>query len=1339
MFSFTVDEKQQVENIPISSVRIQLFPDDEKLMIRREAALDDPDIRFDLWDEIESIINRAENILQPSGQDRTGVIITGQTQDGTEIRIGISYRHWSQMNADLILHNIEQKLNSAETLYMNLTFTFSVRYMDGEFNLGKKIGWNGDGSWYASRKRCIIQIHPDKDPYKLSKDCLWQFLVLGYSWLVSKKEIVSNLQFINQETYKKLVSSSSKFKLRNSMSQLMRDELNVTKFEDIISTFEEKFNIQVVLYSLITFLKVEFPKQHLLPLVESKTTIFGLVTSEKDFEWEHVDFISNPTGLSMKKSECTRICYHCFEIYSRSRNCGNQECGQSLTSRCITCHTCSGVCVSCYNPECFQNSTFLLTKCNICNVTFQSQKCMEDHLNFCKFKKVKTCDICFRTQHRGLSCNEYNCMMCGLKETFENKENHQCFLKPQKMKKIVDSYWTYDFETCLNEDNDHVLYLATATCLYWKSKYENLKVKYRYKVVNNYIVFYFWGLNEVFDFFTFLCEDSINGSIFYAHNAGKYDSIFIEKYMFERKKLHCSKIQQGLRIMQLYYSQIEVTFRDSLLFIPTSLRSMSKDFGIVEIKKGFFPHKIMTVNFLNDISSTNYIIKPPERKFFEDDLSFYNFEKEKIELDEFFVDFYKNQFWNLKEDAIDYCISDTVLLAEVLKIFREKTFLITSDEFDVLNYVTLPSAVMKYFLGNFLQPKSISVIDRYSSLIKRESILWILWEQNKDDRMIKIQCINELENIPITGMFEKNIFIFHPCYDHGCKFCYRGNQRNFRSSKTFNECYLQNNQYENELRKKGYNVISIWEHEWIKIKETPTFLKWYEKNVFEIEENLPLDPREAYKGGVSELYKFSVKNEIQMVDFVSQYPTSLLGISYSPYTDEKIEWFLPTGCSRRVKPDLFQLSEKLAIIKCKILPPRQLYAPFLGYKASSLLSGTYEVIYGLCRTCMDYRNLHLCNHCDNDREFIGTWTSVEIHHALKLGYKISKVIDVWEYDEKSNSLFTSFIIPFMITKIISKKDGLVENNSFTEKGKLISEYVYEICGRQLSPDEFQNKPAERIISKLMMNSFYGKWGQRSNWPETSTFSRKEVEKCLKILSNPTYQILHGEVVKRFNESYVVLEFEKKISTVKGDSCKNDHIAAFVTAYGRIMLNELIQKLGNQIIYSDTDSAFLTREMELPFRTGFRIGDLELELEQGFNWSALGRKSYSFESKGKVICKQKGISLKNSMREKFTPDHIRKIFLQTKHNYYNLKNTNENLDDDIVLKKMKKLTEEGIYDTIIVNQRKFQSIREDRLTMKKQSIIQEKKTCFLMWGLKRIPLWENEENDVIDSLPFGYYQ
>jgi len=57
------------------------------------------------------------------------------------------------------------------------------------------------------------------------------------------------------------------------------------------------------------------------------------------------------------------------------------------------------------------------------------------------------------------------------------------------------------------------------------------------------------------------------------------------------------------------------------------------------------------------------------------------------------------------------------------------------------------------------------------------------------------------------------IYEFHGCYFHGCK-CYDPNETNTISKKSMSELYDKTLQKEAYIRSAGYNLITIWEHEW---------------------------------------------------------------------------------------------------------------------------------------------------------------------------------------------------------------------------------------------------------------------------------------------------------------------------------------------------------------------------------------------------------------------------------------------------------------------------------------------------------------------------------------------
>jgi hypothetical protein len=74
------------------------------------------------------------------------------------------------------------------------------------------------------------------------------------------------------------------------------------------------------------------------------------------------------------------------------------------------------------------------------------------------------------------------------------------------------------------------------------------------------------------------------------------------------------------------------------------------------------------------------------------------------------------------------------------------------------------------------------------------------------------------------------------------------------------------------------------------------------------------------------------------------------------------------------------------------------------------------------------------------------------------------------------------------------------------------------------------------------------------------------------------------------------------------------------------------------------------------------------------------------------------------------------------------------DHHTILKKLKK--ENIAIPTITVNQTCFKTVRNSFIDADKQTVFIEKKTSFLIWSLKRIPVWEANEN-IINTIPFGY--
>lgn len=209
---------------------------------------------------------------------------------------------------------------------------------------------------------------------------------------------------------------------------------------------------------------------------------------------------------------------------------------------------------------------------------------------------------------------------------------------------------------------------------------------------------------------------------------------------------------------------------------------------------------------------------------------------------------------------------------------------------------------------------------------------------------------------------------------------------------------------------------------------------------------------------------------------------------------------------------------------------------------------------------------------------VGHWkdtlTSFEILEARKRGYKI----------------------------IV--QDGIV----WTKKGKVFQEYVnkyYEI--------KSSSEGAKREVSKLFLNSSYGKFGQRR--------TNKSIKTEEELINRGV-----GVNNTSFDGGYLFAIDE----TSYQNRSVNPIYATFVTAYARHVLYEGIEtvlKLGGEVYYCDTDS--IKTNIQLPEKM---IHETELGLwdYEGFYPESvfISPKLYAMYSEENTIIKGKGVSKDN---------------------------------------------------------------------------------------------------------------
>lgn len=1320
----------------------------------------DNEVEFAIESALDRAIAEAMHRLNAYGH-RLGATIEGYTLEGVRYSIHVPFR--AMLTAEDIMDVIRTKLNSSESLQAHIRIVFKkLAVLQPNVNeLQARGKWLPEFRLFCQKKKSIVLINPATDPWRESQDCFSQFMLLGLSKLVHEGLLENkypDMLDLYPQLYPKLIRD---FKSRHELANDLMLWLAPTgQNEELVNNTQEKFSVQVILHDFSKKFVRSYPPPDKVPRRdEVLPMIIGLVSF--DGKEPHVNFVTNISAFNCG-TDISCYCPHCFTLYTKKKKCPNRNCGG--IGFCGFCHECVGICTSCMTSNCgsmnlYQDVQLESRRCLECGRVTSTRQCFMNHMAVCDSLQAARCLQCSRSKHTG-PCNMTRCMLCGDKAFISEIENdlHQCYLRQAKLKPPHTNYWTFDFECFLHPDGKHEIYLATAWSIYECKETASLMRDYRHVTLPGEAnpVFVFWGEGGD-EFFDFLNDPRVHETVFFAHNSGKYDSILLETGMFERFGYLPEKITRGCKIMSMTFVETNVTIQDSLCFIPTALRAMSSNFGIDELKKGHFPHKLMTSSFFAQAKELNFHVPTPPRSFFEQDWRLGCAESEEKELNEFLETFYEMnpETWDLKSDAEAYCISDTLLLGKTLKVFRESTMSLTNTieriegvepvEFDCLRYMTLPSAVMAFYKAQMLPSDTFAVVNRYGALCRKEASSCVFyWYEQMGLQNNEILWRPSFDGIQVTAVIGSHIFWYLPCYDHGCTNCYSSSVRNIRMNLPMYACRARLDQQLLSLEKHEYQVNIIWEHSWNQKKTTPEAIAIIKK----YEDYIPLDPRDAYKGGCTEMYKLVVPTAFSISDFVSQYPTMMYGTSRHPVSGEKLEWPMPVGQPSHVMfPDVSILNqpEQVGIIKCRVLPPEKLYAPFLGHKVSSLIaSGSYEILYGLCRLCMEQRICSTCNHSDEERSFTGCWTLREIYYARSLGYKVTHITEYWVYERSSTSLFSNFIKPFIKAKILARRKGMVDSeNQFTEAGREMAAYLHEMTGEVVDPSDFKETPALRTIAKLIMNSFYGKWGQRAVWSQNTRFfddieGQENFQKLL-IRADVELDDVDLHLVDRNGESSMVLsvQYKQAYAASFGDSKKQDHIAAYITAYGRQLLHMMVHHVGTDVINTDTDSVAHIYRDPLPYTPGLRLGDFELEVSRGVSWCGGGRKMYIYSlPDGKTVVKQKGVSLKASMKQVFTLENMETLIRETMELYNQV--SADVLDAAEVCKQWRKNENRP---TLEVPQTRFNIVQEGAQLGKIYTKTMMKKTRFLREALKRriVDRVLQDGTPILDTLPFGYVE
>ncbi|KAJ8974544.1 hypothetical protein NQ317_000520 [Molorchus minor] len=204
----------------------------------------------------------------------------------------------------------------------------------------------------------------------------------------------------------------------------------------------------------------------------------------------------------------------------------------------------------------------------------------------------------------------------------------------------------------------------------------------------------------------------------------------------------------------------------------------------------------------------------------------------------------------------------------------------------------------------------------------------------------------------------------------------------------------------------------------------------------------PLNPREAFYGGrtgnTSKHYKCGPGEKIKYIDVCSLYPYVC---KYGKF---------PIGHPK----------------------------VFVGEECSSLV--LKETDGAFCGEC---------THNDEERSLTGTWIIDEVLKSVEKGYELLEIYEIWkynvrQYDKEANisGLFTGMMDRFI--KIKQQASGWPSSCVTQEQKDQYIENFLHNEDVQLEPDKIVSNSGLRALAKLILNSFWEKFGQRENQPKT---------------------------------------------------------------------------------------------------------------------------------------------------------------------------------------------------------------------------------------------------------------
>lgn len=387
-----------------------------------------------------------------------------------------------------------------------------------------------------------------------------------------------------------------------------------------------------------------------------------------------------------------------------------------------------------------------------------------------------------------------------------------------------------------------------------------------------------------------------------------------------------------------------------------------------------------------------------------------------------------------------------------------------------------------------------------------------------------------------------------------------------------------------------------------------------ENTIFPLRRSLDSWVRRGFFGGRTQVFKAHAvagRGSIKYVDVMSLYPWVNTNCEYPVGAYKWKKHDSPLTTPRSILAEL----ESFGIFEVDVTSPRNLLHPVLPHRRDD---GTLLF--------------------DLSHKSRGVYATPELRLALSKGYVVTKVYASLTWESTTTSLFKDYMLSFL--KIKQEASGWgdkslrgspVETDS--DKLEWIRQHMIKE-GVSLDISKVKHNPGLRAVSKLCLNSLWGKLGQREVRRKTEYI--RETDKICKMLETTE---VHDII--EFEDSIHEVTFSKDIppNDLRYDTPANWNtsaaIAAFTTSHARVKLYSALDIVQERALYCDTDSVIYE---DIPDEPGIEIGDTlgswtdELGGDDIQEFIGAGPKTYAYRTmsgKEEVKCKGFTVSYVNS--------------------------------------------------------------------------------------------------------------